>query len=92
MNCTEIISIVDIIVSAGLGIWIATAITSGHTKERFLKDYFTNELNSIKEECKAFFDDICYDKKSGQDIKIAFKHTGYFFKNLFHKIFGKKKP
>ena len=61
------------IVSAGLGIWIATAITSGHTKERFLKDYFTNELNSIKEECKAFFDDICYDKKSGQDIKIAFK-------------------
>ncbi len=27
----------------------------------------------------------------GTYIKIAFTHTGYFFKNLFNKIFGKKK-
>ncbi len=27
----------------------------------------------------------------GTYIKLAFTHTGYFFKNLFNKIFGKKK-
>ena len=73
MSCSDIIAIADIAVSVGMGIWIATAITSGHTKERFLKDYFTDELNGIKGECKAFFDEICYDKKSAQDIKIGFK-------------------
>jgi hypothetical protein len=73
MTCSDIIEIIGILVSAGMGIWIATAITNGHTRERFLKDYFTMELNGIKEECKAFFDDICFDKKSAQDIKIGFK-------------------
>lgn len=73
MSCSEIISIIDIVVSAGFGIWIATAIANGHTKERFLKDYFTNELSAIKGDCKALFDEICYDKKSSADIKIGFK-------------------
>lgn len=73
MCCSDIISIIDIAVSAGVGIWVATAIAKGQTKERFLKDYFTNELISIKEECKKFFDDICYDKASANDIKIGFK-------------------
>lgn len=74
MNCLEIIiAISDIVVSAGVGIWIATAITNGHTKERFLKDYFTEELNAIKTECRDFFDDICYDKKIANGIKIGFK-------------------
>lgn len=73
MSCSDIISLFDIAVSAGVGIWVATAITKGQTKERFLKDYFTNELISIKEECKMFFDDICYDQKSANDIKTGFK-------------------
>ena len=74
MMCTsDIISIVDIVVSFGLGIWIATAITKSQTKERFLKDYFTNEVNGIKDDCKTFFDEICYDKKSANDIKIGFR-------------------
>lgn len=37
MNASDIISIIDIVASAGLGIWIATAITKSQTKERFLK-------------------------------------------------------
>lgn len=73
MSISDIIAIIDIIVSVGLGIWIATAITRSQTKERFLKDYFTNEINSIKDDCKSFFDEICYDKKSANDIKIGFK-------------------
>lgn len=73
MTCSDIISIIGILVSAAMGVWIATAITNGHTQERFLKDYFTKELNGIKEECKTFFDEICFDKKSAQDIKIGFK-------------------
>ena len=52
MSCSDIISIIDIAVSAGVGIWVATAIAKGQTKERFLKEYFTHELISIKEECK----------------------------------------
>lgn len=73
MSCSDIISIIDIAVSAGVGIWVATAIAKGQTKERFLKEYFTHELISIKEECKVFFDDICYDQKSANDIKTGFK-------------------
>jgi len=73
MSCSDIISIIDIAVSAGVGIWVATAIAKGQTKERFLKEYFTHELISIKEECKVFFDDICYDQKSANEIKTGFK-------------------
>ena len=73
METADIIALVDIAVSAGFGVWIATAITKSQTKERFLKDYFTNELNSIKDDCKSFFDEVCYDKKSAKDIKIGFK-------------------
>ena len=73
MTSSDIIEIFGILVSAGMGIWIATAITNGHTRERFLKDYFTKDLNRIKEECKSFFDDICFDKKSANDIKTGFK-------------------
>lgn len=77
MCCSDIISIVDIVVdivvSVVFGIWIANAIARSHTKERFLKDYFTNELSVIKDDCKALFDEICYDKKSAGDIKIGFK-------------------
>lgn len=73
MDTADIISIIDIAISAGLGIWIATAIAKSQTKERFLKDYFTNEINGIKDDCKSFFDDICYDQKSAKDIKIGFK-------------------
>ena len=73
MSASDIISIVDIVVSVGIGIWIATAITKSQTKERFLKEYFTNEINGIKDDCKAFFDEICYDKKSASNIKIGFK-------------------
>lgn len=73
MGCSEFIAIIDIVVSAGVGIYIAKVITKGQTKERFLKDYFTSELISIKEECKIFFDDICYDQKSANEIKTGFK-------------------
>lgn len=74
MSCLEIIfAILDIAISAGVGIWIATAIAKGHTEERFLKDYFTQELITIKEECKTFFDEICYDKSNANSIKIGFK-------------------
>lgn len=73
MSCSDIIEVIGILVSAGMGIWIATAITNGHTQERFLKEYFTDELNGIKEECKAFFDSICFDRISATDIKIGFK-------------------
>ncbi len=73
MSCSDIIAIFNIIVSAGLGVLIATAINKGHTEERFLKEYFTNELNGIKEDCKSFLDEICYDKQNAKDIKIGFK-------------------
>lgn len=77
MECSDIIAIVDIalnlIVTIVFGVWIANAIMKANTKERFLKEYFTNELNDIKYDCKVFFDEICYDKKSAKDIKTGFK-------------------
>ncbi|MCM1177811.1 MAG: hypothetical protein NC335_08715 [Bacteroides sp.] len=73
MDCSDIISIIDIGVSAIFGYWVATAINKSQTKERFIKDFFTNELMSIKDECHDFFDDICYDRKSSNEIKTGFK-------------------
>lgn len=73
MECSDIIAIVDIVVTAGIGIVVATFIAKGQTKERFLKEYFTKELTDIKDECKSFFDDICYDKQNATDIKTGFK-------------------
>lgn len=73
MECSEIIAIIDIGVTALIGIAVATFIAKGQTKERFLKEYFTKELTDIKDECKSFFDDICYDKQNARDIKTGFK-------------------
>lgn len=94
MECSDIIAIVEIVVSAGVGIWIATIISKGQTKERFLKDYFTNELIGIKEECKCFFDEICYDKKNANDIKIGFKILSMrvkAFENNLNEVFNNVK-
>lgn len=47
-------------------------------------DTFFKEPTEKRSGVQRFFSAI------GSYIKIAAKHTGYFFKNLFNKIFGKK--
>lgn len=70
---SDIISIVDIIVSAAIGIWIGTSVQKNLTKKRYLREYFIGELNSIRQEYKDLFSDIIFEKLNAITIKDRLK-------------------
>ena len=48
MNTSDWLTLVDIAVTAGVGIWIATTIQNKFAKTRTLKEYFINELIALQ--------------------------------------------
>ena len=73
MSCSDIISIVDIAITTFVGIWLAIGVQRSLTKNRYLREYFINELNNIREEYRSFFVDIYSGALSAKTIKDRLK-------------------
>ena len=54
MNTSDWLTLVDIAVTAGVGIWIATTIQNKFAKTRTLKEYFINELIALQADYRCF--------------------------------------
>lgn len=67
------ISILNILVTSIIGIWIAIAVQNNLTKSRYLKEYFINEVKEIRDLYKQFVNQIYKSKVSAKDIKEWFK-------------------
>lgn len=92
ISCSDIISIIDIVITTIVGIWLAIGVQRSLTKNRYLREYFINELNNIREEYRCFFADIysgTIDAKTIKDrLKIMSLRIGSFDKyiHLEYKI------
>lgn len=73
MTTSEWLTLVDIVVTAGVGIWIATTIQNKFAKTRALKEYFINELIALQADYRYFVNNIWESKLSSRAIKDTLK-------------------
>lgn len=69
----EIISLVEIIVTIIIGIWIGVSVQKNLTTNRSVKDYFISESKEIRSRYRNFMNDIWSEKSKAKDIKAWFK-------------------
>ena len=76
------ISIVNIIITSVIGVWIAVAVQNNLTKSRYLKEYFINEIKEIRDLYKSFVNHLYVGDKSAKDVKEWFKIMSERVQNL----------
>ena len=76
------ISILDIIVTSIIGIWIVIAVQNNLTKSRYIKEYFINEVKDIRDLYKQFINQLYKNKISAVDIRDWFKIMSERTRNL----------
>ncbi len=73
MITSDWLSLIEIFVTAGVGIWIATSIQTKSTASRALRDYFINELMSLQSDYRTFVNNIWDARLSSTAIKDTLK-------------------
>lgn len=73
-STSDYISIVEIIVTSGIGIYIATSIQRNFTKSRCLRDYFMHELSALQEDYRMFAYKMLSNELDAKTIKNRFKN------------------
>lgn len=74
MNVSDWLTIAEIIVTAGVGILIATTIQNNFAKTRALRDFFIAELSALQSDYRLFVNDIWSAKLSACAIKDTLKN------------------
>ncbi len=69
LDTGDIISIADIIITSAIGVWIACLVQNNITKNRYLKEYYINELKDIGECYKVFIKKLYEGGFAAKDIK-----------------------
>ena len=91
LHISDWISIIEIIVTSVIGIWIAVAVQNNLTKSRYLKEYFINEVKDIRDLYKQFINQLYRNKMSATDIKDWFKIMSERTQNLDNFLHDKYK-
>lgn len=73
MSTSDWLALTDIVVTAAVGIWIATTIQNKFAKSRALRDYFINELMALQADYRGFVNNIWDAKLSSRSIKDTLK-------------------
>lgn len=73
MSVSDWLTVAEIIITAAVGVWIASSIQSKFAKSRALRDYFINELNALQTDYRCFVNNIWDAKLSSRSIKDTLK-------------------
>lgn len=73
MTLSDLLTFFDIIVTALVGIHIATSIQNNFAKKRALKDYFISELTVLLSDYRHFVNEIWSAKLNSKSVKDTFK-------------------
>lgn len=82
LQISDWISIIDIIATSIIGIWIVIAVQNNLTKSRYIKEYFISEVKDIRDLYKQFINQLYKNKISAIDIKDWFKIMSERTQNL----------
>lgn len=69
ITVSDILQFVGLIVT----VWIAIVVQRNLTKNRYLKDYFINEIKDLRNEYRILFADIQSSKLNSKTIKVRVK-------------------
>ena len=58
METSDWIELLGILLTAGIGIWIAKGIQNSVNKTRALRDFFIQELSSLRQDYQGFINSI----------------------------------
>ena len=90
MSTSDWLTLADIIITAVVGIWIATTIQTNFAKTRALKDYFISELTVLQSDYRDFVSKIWNSELDAKSIKDTFKILSAridTLNDLMHKTF-----
>lgn len=90
MSTSDWFTLADIIITAAVGIWIATTIQNNFAKTRALKDYFISELTVLQSDYRDFVSKIWNSELDAKSIKDTFKVLSAridTLNDLMHKTF-----
>lgn len=90
MSTSDWLTLADIIITAVVGIWIATTIQNNFAKTRALKDYFISELTVLQSDYRDFVSKIWNSELDAKSIKDTFKILSAridTLNDLMHKTF-----
>lgn len=73
MSTSDWLQLLEIAVTAAVGIWIATTIQNKFAKSRALRDYFINELIALQSDYRSFVNNIWSANISSRAIKDTLK-------------------
>ena len=73
IDTPEILSIIDITVTAALGVYVVWVIQSKLTRNRAIKDYYISELIEVKKLYSSFFNKLYKNEYKAKDLKNWFK-------------------
>jgi len=73
LSYSDWINILGVIVNAFLAIYIVKKIQEKSTNKRYLKDYTINEVIKIRNDYRAFFDNLYLNQMESFDIMSWFK-------------------
>lgn len=80
------IAIADIVITSGIGIWIAITVQNNFTRKRYFKEFIIHEVVDIRDMYKLFFSDIYRSRKSSKEIKEWLKIMSSKIKNVDNVI------
>lgn len=73
LSTSDYIQLLGIVVTSGIGIWIALGIQNNVNQSRCLRDFFIGELSALQEDYRTFTNQIFSGRLSASDIKVTFK-------------------
>lgn len=73
LETSDIISIIETIVTAAIGIWIGVVVQKNQQNNRAIKEYFIDEINSTNEKYNTFFEQVYEQQITGQKTTEWFK-------------------
>ncbi len=73
LTTSDWITVLDIIVTSVIGVWIGVSVQKNLTTNRAVKEYFINENKDIKEKYNKFMNELYSNHLSSEKIKEWFK-------------------
>ena len=81
-SVTNIITIINMCVTAAVGIYIGISFKKNYETTKSVKDYFINEVSLLSQEYNDFVTSLCSKKKSPTEVLVWFKKMSIRIENF----------
>ncbi len=91
MSCSDIISVISLIVNSLLAIWVVIILQKNLTNKRYLKDHLITEVKNLREDYKKFLNELYCGNLKPDKITPWFKLMNIKVQGVMKIIYQKYK-